>query len=126
MAEAIFNQKYKGSHSSTSVGTRVLGKDGASRHGQKLHELPAAKEVLEALLELGVDASEYERTQLFPEMLKTPDRIVVMAEPYSIPEYLAETPNTIYWEIEDPKGQDLAFTRKIRDQIAEKIESLSL
>lgn len=127
MAEAIFNKKYKGVHSATSAGTLVRSKEGESRHGQKLKDLlPAAKEVLDVLSEIGIDASEYERTQLSPEMLEAADLAVVMAEPYSFPEYLTAASNVVYWEVEDPKGQDLEFTRRIRDEVAEKIESLNL
>ena len=124
MAEALFNKKYGPAHKATSGGTKVFSKEGESRDGQKLRDLPAAAEVIEALCEFGIDAQDFLRTQITPDMLKGPDKIVVMAEPHTIPDYLTAAPNTIYWEVEDPKGLSLEDTKRIRDEIAKRIDTL--
>lgn len=43
--------------------------------------------------------------------------LVVMVEPYSIPDYLAQASNVTYWDVEDQKGQSLEFTRNTREHI---------
>lgn len=115
MAEGIL-KKLRPDIDVSSAGTKVE-KDGVSKHGQVLKDVPLAENVLDALNEIGVDMKEAVRTQLSPEMLDNKDIIVVMAEKENIPEYLSSHPAYIYWDVADSKGKDLAFHRKTRDEI---------
>jgi len=124
MAEAIFNilpkNNQKNSHNISSAGTRVIDKDGVSQHGQMLKDLPAAKYVVDVLHERGIEVAENSRTQLNPEMVSWADKIIVIAEPHTIPEYLSASSKTVYWEVEDPKGT----SRERYLEIMNHIESL--
>jgi protein-tyrosine-phosphatase len=76
------------------------------------------------LKELGTDVSESPRTQLTEEILaQNFDRVIVMSEPQHIPEWLSTHPNYIYWNVNDPKDQNIDYHRQIRDQIKENIEN---
>lgn len=117
MAEVIFNKIVKDDSTSSSAGTLVFNKENESRDGFMLKDTKGAEYVIESLGELGVDVGDNKRTQLTLDMLDEYDKVVVMAEPDNIPDYLNESNKMIYWEVEDPKGMDLEGTNKIRDQI---------
>lgn len=97
---------------------------GVSQDGTALGILQNSAELFASMDEIGIDLRPYVRTQLHPEMLEGMDRIVVMAEPENIPEWLSLHPKMLYWEVEDPKGQTLPRTREIRDQIKGLVEGL--
>lgn len=123
MAEIFYNELHP-ENPAISTGTKVFDKEGVSQDGTSLGILKNAAELFESMDEIGIDLRPYVRTQLQPEMLEGMDRIVVMAEPENIPEWLSLHPKMIYWEVEDPKGQTLERTREIRDQIKGLVKSL--
>lgn len=115
IAEAYYN-KLTGSSDAKSVGTIVHAPN------MTVKERDAGRgEVVGAMLEDDIDISDNERTQLKPEMLDSFDKLVVMAEPENIPDWLSDHENYIYWSVEDPQGKNLEKTRKIRDEIKEKV-----
>jgi protein-tyrosine-phosphatase len=120
MAEAVFKQ-LNNKHEIISAGTKVLSKDGESRHGQILKDLPAAENVIIVLKEKGINIEDNSRTQLSPDLVEWADKIVVMAEQETIPDYLLKSPKAIYWKILDPKGTALEAHKIIMDQITNLI-----
>ena len=72
----------------------------------------------------GLDVSGNIVKQLKPEMISKFDKIIVMAEPETIPDYLRDNKKVEFWEIEDPKGKDENFHRKTILQIEKKILEL--
>lgn len=117
MAMEFYNQLCPGD--ATSAGTMV------DIPGQKLKERGPAVEVVLAMKELGIDMSENIRRQLKPDMLTQYDKVVVLAEPESIPEYLRKAPNVEIWDVEDARGKTVEQAKVIRDQIKEKVEELA-
>ena len=106
-----------------SVGTWVHRDDDENHHGRKLGSYGEKfKNVLEAMCEEGIDISENERIQLSEEMLGRFDDVIVLAEPYSFPEYFSKYPNLEFWTVDDPKDQELDFHRRVRDEIKKKVE----
>jgi len=97
-----------------------MSHDGVSKHGTYLKDTSGAEKVIEVLKEEGIDWSGAIRTQLTPEMLEEVDRVIVMAEPENIPEYLSAHPKMIYWEIADLKP--IEFHREIRDKLKNLVE----
>ncbi len=116
MAEAVFKQ-LNSRHEVLSAGTKVLSKEGESRHGQVLKELPAAENTILVLQERLVDISGKKRTQLDPRLADWADKIVVMAERETVPEYLLKSPKAVFWKIADPKGTALEAHRNILNHI---------
>ena len=115
MAVALF-YKYSGIKA-FSAGTKVFEKE-----GQKLKEIPLAEPVIRFMREEGIDVAGNTRTQLTPEMIKDFDKIIVMAEPETIPEYLSKSDKAEFWDIEDPKGMDDKGYKKIVSEMKSKIK----
>ncbi len=122
-AEALCRKIAPADWEISSAGTRVIGKDGGSRDGQKLADLPGAEDVIVVLKEEGIDASENIRRQLTPGMVDAADKIVVMAEPETVPEYLKNSKKAIWWTVPDPKETSLGRHREIKDMIRELVRS---
>ncbi len=118
IAAALFS-KYSGSKA-FSAGTVVSGKE-----GQALREIPLAEPVIRFMKEEGIDISNNTRTQLTPEMIERFDKIIVMAEPETVPEYLSRNKKKVeFWNIEDPKGMDDEGYRRIISRIKSRIKLL--
>ncbi len=96
-----------------SAGTLLSGPE------QAIGELtPAIDNVVDVMKEVGVDVSKNFRTQITEEMANDADRIIlVVDERDPIPDYLVNNPKVEKWDVLDPKGQSLEFTRQVRDQI---------
>lgn len=117
MATALFNKMSK--IKASSAGTNVKEDE-----GQKIKEIPLAKPVIEFMKKEGIDVAENTRTQVTPEMLKKFDKVIVMAEPESIPDYLSNANNVEFWDVENPKGMDKRGYEKIISQLRSNIKSL--
>lgn len=103
-----------------SAGTKV------DAPGATLAERPSAKNVLQIMREEhGVDMINNVRTQITQDIAQPYDQIVVMAEHETIPEWLLNDPRAIFWKIDDPKGQDMAFVRRVVGEVREHIETLA-
>ncbi len=102
-----------------SAGTRV------DMPGQQVADRPAAATILRVMLETyGLDMSHNLRTQISPENAAGYDKLIVMAEPETIPAWLREDARTELWRIPDPAGQDKAATRNIVRKIEEKVVNI--
>lgn len=104
-----------------SAGTKV------DTPGATLAERPGAVNIIQILRkEHGIDMIHNVRTQLSESSAAQYDRLVVMAEPETWPEWLENDSRKVYWEIQDPKAQDLNTTRRIVDQIQKEVDQLKL
>jgi len=122
IAEAIFNDFSNGKHIATSAGTKVKTEE-MDKDGQKVSD----SVIIEVMKELGIDVSEKIRNQLTQEMVEEADKIIVMAQEETIPEYLKQSKKAIFWKVPDPSKQPIEFARDVRDKlktmIADFIES---
>ena len=114
MAEVIFNKYSK--HKAISAGTKVY-----EYEGQKLKDFLFAKPVINFMKKEGVDISEKTRKQVNQEMVKKFDKIIVMAEPETVPDYLKKNPKSIYWNVQDPIGMGNKGYDKIISQLKDLI-----
>lgn len=117
MAAALFT-KYSGTRA-FSAGTEVFDEE-----GQKLSEVPLAEPVIRFMAQEGVNVADNTRRQLTSEMVEEFDKIIVMAEPESIPSYLSGSQNVELWDIDNPKGKTDADYRRIVSQIKQRITAL--
>jgi arsenate reductase len=78
--------------------------------------------VVEAMEEIGIDISAERPKKLENEMLRESDVVITMGCGDACPIY----PGKRYedWELEDPSGRDLLMVRRIRDEIAERVDEL--
>ena len=118
IAEAIFNsisQKHKATSAGTEKG-RVTG--------HKLKDFPEHSNLFVCMDEIGLDIKENTAKSLTPKIVKDADKIIVMAEKETWPDYLKKSNKITFWEIEDVCGQSLDKFRKVRDQIKSLVEDL--
>ena len=102
-----------------SAGTKV------DLPGTTLAERPGAATIVAIMrAQYGIDMINNVRTQITTENAQPYDRIVVMAEQETIPDWLAADPRFVYWKVDDPKGQDPATTQSIVGEVKQKVDSL--
>ncbi len=108
MAEHLFGRIAAGRHQARSAG---------SRPGESTH--PA---VLEALAEVGIDASDHSPAKLGDERLQWADVVVATCD-----DACPVIPGKRYmsWQVSDPKGRPLDEVRAIRDDISARVERLA-
>jgi arsenate reductase len=108
MAERLFGRAVDGRHAARSAGSNP----GRAAHPQ----------VLEALRELGIDASDHVPHTLDREAIDWADVVVATCDdacPY--------VPGKRYlnWQLPDPKDEPLEGVREIRDEIGRRVEQLA-
>jgi arsenate reductase len=107
MAERLFRRAVGDGHAARSAGSAP----GSATHA----------EVLEALEELGIDASDHVPAKLDDERIGWADVLVATCD-----DACPVVPGKRYvsWQIEDPAGQPLREVRRIRDEIAGRVDDL--
>lgn len=110
MAEAIFNKLKPSGFQAISAGTRPA---------REVNLL-----VIQALSEIGIDASTNRPKPISPQMIADAEKIITMgceAAEFCPARFL---PKIEDWKIEDPMGKSLDRIRSIRDAIRERVERL--
>jgi arsenate reductase (thioredoxin) len=107
MAERLFLRSAGGRHQARSAG---------SQPGPEAHPV-----VLDALAELGIDASDHAPSLLDDERVQWADIVVATCD-----DACPVVPGKRYvnWNLPDPKGRSLEEVREIRDEIARRVETL--
>lgn len=99
-----------------SAGTKLSGPE------EEIGNLiPAIQEVLDVMKEEGIDVSKAIRKQVTEDMVNEVDMVVAILEDEELPEYLVDSSKLTRWYVTDPKGKDLDETRKIKDEIKERL-----
>ena len=108
IAERLFREAAQGRHQARSAGSEP----GSATHGQ----------VVAALRELGIDASDHVPRKLDQEALEWADVAVSTCSEEVCP----VTPGVrrISWVFEDPKDLPLERVREIRDAVKQSVEQL--
>lgn len=109
MAERLFRRASSGRHEARSAGAAASGDS-------------AEPVVVEALRELGIDASDHVPRQLDADTLAWADVAVTVCRDDVCP----ATPGVerIHWGFDDPWGRPIDEVRVIRDGILERVEQL--
>jgi len=107
MAERIFERAVEGRHRARSAG---------SNPGSAPHPV-----VLEALEEIGLDASDHRPRKLDDELVAWADVVVATCD-----DACPFVPGKRYvgWHLPDPKGLPLERVRPIRDEISQRVDEL--
>ena len=107
MAERLFRR---------AVGERHAARSAGSAPGSATHP-----QVLEALEELGLDASDHVPAKLDDERIGWADVIVATCD-----DACPVVPGKRYvsWQIEDPAGRSASEVRRIREEIADRVDEL--
>jgi protein-tyrosine-phosphatase len=107
MAEAFYNFHTRSNHATSA---------GVEDFREKYHYKPT-REIIEAMLEKGIDISHQRIDFLTPRMLIKTDKVVVLCSKDLCPKFLLDNKKVIFREIEDPHQQDEKTIQRIRDQI---------
>jgi arsenate reductase len=116
MAEAFYRRMSKGGDVA-SAGTK----------GEMFAGIPLknfAGKTVRVMDEIGYDISMNVPKKLTRSMVDNVDRVIVMAEKDTWPDYLKESHKVIFWDVPDAKGTSVQFHRNRRDQIRELVKEL--
>jgi arsenate reductase len=109
MAERILRDRYGDRHEARSAG---------SEPGTATHPV-----VLDALREIGIDASDHVPQRLDTEAVAWADVVVSTCGEEACPVTPAGT-KRVYWNLPDPKNEPIERVREIRDDISERVADL--
>ena len=93
--------------------------------GQRIGDRPGAANAILVMKEHGVEMSDNTRRQVTEDMLADYDKIIVMAKPETVPDWLQRSPKTEIWTVGDPKGKNLDEVRETFKLIKLKVENLA-
>jgi arsenate reductase (thioredoxin) len=110
MSAALFEQAAQGRHQALSAGTTPA---------ERVHP-----EVVQVMRELDIDLADRVPRALTRELAGQADVVVTMGCGDECP-YIPGK-RYIDWDLQDPRGQDLATVRKIRDEIERRVAELPL
>jgi arsenate reductase len=109
MSKALFERAAAGSHSAQSAGTQP---------GERVHP-----QVVEAMREVGIDLNTARPQRLTQDQAEWADVVVTMDCGDECP--FIPGKRYIDWQLPDPAGRPLETVRRIRDDIAERAETLA-
>jgi arsenate reductase (thioredoxin) len=109
MAERMFVRATEGRHQARSAGAAASGPE-------------AEPVVVEALREIGIDASDHVACQLDAEMLAWADLAVTVCRDDVCPATAGV--EQVHWGFDDPWGRPIEDVRVIRDGIRDAVERL--
>lgn len=120
IAEAFFRKQSGDNLKAISAGIKL------SRGEQRIEEFGSVVEnLITATKEEGIDISKNRCKEVTKEMADEADKIILIVDDEDpVPDYLTESPKSIRWDVPDPKGKSLEFTRKVRDEIKKRVKSL--
>ncbi len=108
MSRALFEKAADGSHSASSAGTRPA---------EQVHP-----QVVEVMREVGIDLGDRRPTRLTQELAEQANVVVTMGCGDECP-YIPGK-RYIDWDLPDPKDMPLEEVRRVRDDIAERVDGL--
>lgn len=111
MAEAYYNN-LTNSADSWSAG---IQEDTPAKYGNP------TKNIVDAMLELGIDVSRAIVKTVTQEMVDNSKKIYIMCKENQCPDFLLKSDKILFWKIEDPFEMSLNGTKQTRDLIVEKI-----
>ena len=91
-----------------------------------MEQVEGGSGIIEAMNEEGIDISQNRRKIVSEEDIQWADRIYIMADKESVPEFVLSKGNVEFWDIDDPKGKSLEDTRRLVAQIKEKVSGLNI
>lgn len=113
MAELFYNS-LTNSHDALSAGATAETKD---------HISPRA---IEALADIGYDATKLMPKQLTENMVEAADKVIYFPSDY-MPDYVKNNPKSELWDVIDPhyhRDQGMELVRRVRDNIKQKVTQL--
>ena len=118
-SQAAMEMYRKAGGSADSSGTKV------DAPGATLAERPGAVTIMKIMRDdYDVEMINNVRTQISEQNAKDFDKIIVMAEKETVPEWLFADERAEFWTIDDPKGQDPLTTKRIVGEVEQHMTAL--
>ncbi len=114
MAEAFYNHFTN----STDAWSAGIQKDTPLKYPN-----PTSK-IIDAMGEYNIDVSQAKVKTVTQDIVDNSEKIIILCKKEECPNFLLTSQNIIFWDIEDPFEVSFDNTRKIRDQIKEKVLTL--
>ncbi len=124
IAKAFYNTYCGNLPKAESYGTWVDRDENAGKTLEKISRNTSLIYALQYMEEQGINISQEIAKQLTQDIAEKTDKIVVMTDRNSWPPYLANNLKVTYWNIENPEFLDIENTRRIGEEIKEKVMSL--
>ena len=96
---------------------RVTRTDGTDADGHMLKETPATVYIFAAMEECGIDMHENIRHQVTPNMAEEADVVIALVPQETCPDFMRNSPKTVYWNVEDVLSVSLEEFKKVRERI---------
>lgn len=121
MAAAFYN-KFSDAGHADSAGTTVL------TPGQTIEqraEVSEGSKYLLATMDIeGIDIRQQTQKPISTDTVNNYDKIIVMAEEKSIPDYVKNSGKYEYWQVEDPQSKGPEKTDEVKNIIKQKVQNL--
>lgn len=114
MAEGYYNH-FTQSQAATSAGCDPLTPQqftGPYKHG------------IQVMSEEGIDISHQKVKLVTQEMVDAADAVYVMTFKDDLPDYVLNSPKTVYWQIDDPFAMPIEQVREIQQQVKEHVKGI--
>ena len=114
MAEGYYNH-LTGTQDATSAGCDPLTPHNFSapyKHG------------IQVMAEQGIDISHQKCKLVTEAMVDASDAVYVMTFKDDLPDYVLNSPKTVYWDIDDPYDMPIEEVREIQQQVKEHVQSI--
>ena len=121
IAKAFYNHLAKDGSSADSCGTLVKIENNT---GKIISELSWGTAV-EYMKSQGLDISKEKIKPITEKLINEADKIIVMAEKDTWPEYLTANPKVVNWEIDNPNSTSERDSSRIGGQIKTKVLELT-
>ena len=109
-----------------SAGTRVHQQEGQTL--KEVVEEAAARGVsvvvLRMMAEEQMDLSENTRKQVTATMVDAADKVVVMADKDTLPDYLVANEKVVFWDLLDTLEGSYEFVVAVKEQIKQRVHDL--
>lgn len=124
IAAGFFNANAPEGWRALSAGTDVKTEDGADADGRMLKDTPATVHIFAAMEECGINLHENLRHQVTSTMIDEADIVLALVPKETCPDFMQNSPKTLYWEVADVESATLEEFEKVRDVIQPLVTEL--
>jgi len=103
---------------SVSAGTKLSKPE----LGELIKSIPLTENLFIVMNEEGIDFSDKKRKQVDEKMAENADKIIIMAQEETIPEFLKNNEKVTSWDVEDPKGKSLGEWKELVKQLKDLLK----
>lgn len=121
MAAAFYN-KYSSDGHADSAGTTVVTPGQTIEQRAEVSE--GSKHLLATMDQESLNIRQQIQKPIDKRMVNKYDKIIVMAEKKSIPDYVKTSSKYEYWQVEDPQSKGAEKTEEVKNIIKRKVQNL--